>query len=319
MLVAVVLNFLPPPRGRARVAPGPAPHHKHMTYQLRAASAQGPPATPPSGRTYRLRGVPVSPVRKPLTPFVAPRTTAARKAQQVVQRPRSARAQVAGGKGGGAKVLATYSLKVATEAALPSFLGSISLRCQPGAVDLARVVAGLCGFAIDHDASAMVGRITSASLSNGELRAVAQVVDLPRSHTYLRELRAGLRSGISPGFLIHTVERSERKGAGEWDFDVTRWEPYEISSTPVPRNAEAKIVGEFGMNSTQYQAPALVTTSDPDALATQCARVAVRDGRGSPAQQAKLSAFLSTYDALVAQGQHRDAAAQAAAASAGIR
>ena len=230
-----------------------------------------------------------------------------------MQRPRQVRAEVAKG---GLKTLGRFSLLVADETALPSFMGSITLRCQPGAVDLGRVRSGLVGFCIDHDPSAMLGTVTGARIDGGAVYAEAEVYDLARSRAYLPEIRAGLRSGISPGFIIHEVSPSKCQGAKEFDVVVTKWEPYEISSTPVPRNAEAKIVGEFGMNSTNYAAPSLQSTSDITSLSVECARQLVASGKGSPGQLAKLGAFLSVYDSLIASGQSRDTAAQAAAAAA---
>ena len=294
-----------------------------MGYTLRR-QGQAAPASQPSGRKYSLRAAPPKHDEPNLGPAQRqPQRTVRPQARQAQARPapaRQVRAQQQVGAGArSVKTLARYQLLVADQSVLPSFLGSVRLLCGPGNVDLGRIQQGIVALAVDHDTSQLIGRVESATLSHGELRAVASIVDLPRARLYKAEIDAGLRSGISPGFVLHSVEPSRAKGAGPHDMDVVRWEPYEVSSTAVPRNAGARITGEFAMTNSQYQAPSLQSTSDPDGLAIQCARVALRDGKGSTAQLDKLSTFVATFDALVAQGLPRDQAATQAAASAGIR
>ena len=143
-------------------------------------------------------------------------------------------------------MLAKLRLRVATERTLDGFLGKITLRCGPKNVDLERIEKRMTVFAIDHDPANAIGRIVGAECKSGELYALAEVVDVPKSHGYLREIRAGLRDGVSPGFIIQKVEPSSKRDpkAGQYDLDVTAWQPYEVSSTPIPRNVDARIIAE---------------------------------------------------------------------------
>ena len=129
------------------------------------------------------------------------------------------------------------TVSFASEERMPGLFADIRLRVSPDAVDLARVnsPSGMSLLA-DHDASRPIARVREARIDGGVgyARIETPETDPPRAAPYMQEIRAGLRTGISPGFLIHEAELVEDSD-GEPVMEITRWEPYEISSTPVPR------------------------------------------------------------------------------------
>ena len=131
---------------------------------------------------------------------------------------------------------------VATERELPGFFGSIVLKREPANLNLARLRNGLLSLAIDHDPTKPAGRVVSLQVGGGVVSGAAEVADTPRGLDLYSEIRDGLRVGISPGFVIHETE--EVNGDGDsftFDIRVTMWEPYEVSSTAIPRNSDALI------------------------------------------------------------------------------
>ena len=130
-----------------------------------------------------------------------------------------------------------YSISFASTERMPGLFSYIRLRVDPGSVILSRVnsPAGMSLLA-DHDGTRPLARVREARIEDGVgyARVETPHKDPPRAAPYLEEIRAGLRTGISPGFIIHASEIIEDSD-GEIVLEITLWEPYEISSTPIPR------------------------------------------------------------------------------------
>ena len=154
----------------------------------------------------------------------------------------------------------------------------------------------------------------------------AEVSTTPTATEAMREIDDLTRAGFSPGFLIHETETLSEGDRG-YDPDqmfqivVTRWEPYEISSTAIPRSPDARLKGVASMNKSNVamddgimDVPELVSREDVIGLSLAAARKVLASGQGSAAQRAKLREFFTLYDAGVERGLSRDAAAQAAKA-----
>ena len=135
----------------------------------------------------------------------------------------------------------TATIVYATEELMPSLFGSMRLRVDRDSVDLSRLSSpsGLA-FLAGHDGDAPLGQITRAEIHDGVAYASVRLESTTRSEPFLEELRQGIRDGISPGFLILKAEFVEE------DDDVvmliTRWQPYEVSSTPIPRMMSASLL-----------------------------------------------------------------------------
>ena len=216
-------------------------------------------------------------------------------------------------------VLARLDLLISNERMLPGMFGAVRLMHARENVDLSRINAGLCGFCCDHDATAILGIIERPRIERREFRAVGKMVDIALAKDKLREIKLGLRRGISPGFLVHAVEPSKHPEADTrgYDVDVILWEPYEVSTTGIPRNADARITGVFSMDTTAYRSPPLLSTSDPSALHAEALRMALDDGQFSGSRADVVTRLLGHYDAARADGKTSDEAAQIAAQQVG--
>ena len=223
---------------------------------------------------------------------------------KAVVRPASReQAQVAGSK---------YDLDfiVATPAPLPGIFGDTILLCSRDNVSLARLDSGLLCLAVDHNPEALVGVVKAVTFKSGRVHGAANYLDGALATRIRSEIDQGARRGISPGFLVFDYEISRDDDA----FIITKWEPYEISSTSIPRNPNAVILdlGRQPMSLQEATAPDIVTTSDPAGLSLSLGRRALADGKGSDKQRKRLSAFFDEFDAAVGRGLSRDLAVEAA-------
>ncbi len=223
-------------------------------------------------------------------------------------------------------VLARYTLRVSDETKLAGMFGTIRLMHGPSNIDFGRIQSGLCMFCLDHDTTGVLGKIESPQVDRKALMAVGVVMDLPRSHDALKEIRMGLRHGISPGFLIHAVEEEDSSNHRTLDLRVTLWEPYEVSSTTVPRNAGARIMGKAAMEIPDIKTlngPPLLNTSDFEndraSLSAECLRAALSTGAVSESKRETIETLIGAYDAARADGETSATAAKKAATAAGLQ
>ena len=211
----------------------------------------------------------------------------------------------------------------ATDAPMQAFMGTLALRINPDAVNLGRLESGLLSLAIDHDASRLMGRITEASIGSGQLAMLAEVGDTPTAISAMSEIDDLLRQGFSPGFIIHETEvidpdHPDYDEKEMFQIEVTRWEPYEISSTAIPRNPNARLRGVASMSTTMFEAPEILHREDLVGLSLAAARQVLDSGQGSASQRSRLKAFFKLFDAGVSAGLSRDLAATAAKAETGL-
>ena len=129
----------------------------------------------------------------------------------------------------------------ASEEIFPGFLSPMRLNVNDGAVDVSRVTApsGL-SYLADHDQSRPLGRVLRTAFRGGLGYAEAVLPSVQRSAPYVEELRAGLRSAISPSFYLREVEFVEIDG--EIVEHVTKWTLFECSSVTTPRLKEIGLI-----------------------------------------------------------------------------
>ena len=211
----------------------------------------------------------------------------------------------------------------ATDAEMDSFLGTIRLDISPEAVDLSRLESGVMALAVDHDVTRLMGRITEATIHPGRLDMEAEISTTPTATSAMAEIDDLTRAGFSPGFLIHKVrildEDDESYDPDQYmQIVCEKWEPYEISSTAIPRNRDARLKGVASMGDVIMDARELVSTSDLVGMSLAAGREILASGQGSAAQRSKLQAFFKLFDAGLENGLSRDVAATAARAESGI-
>ena len=211
----------------------------------------------------------------------------------------------------------------ADETPMQAFMGTLALRITPDSVDLSRLENGLLSLAIDHDVSQLMGRIFEGTISAGRLDMLAEVSTTPTATNTMAEIDDLTRAGFSPGFLIHETEviDPDHPGYDEslmFQILVVRWEPYEVSSTSIPRNPNARLRGVASMGNVIAMddvitgAPEILHREDLIGLSLAAARKVLASGQGSAAQRAKLQEFFKLFDAGLENGLTRDLAAQAA-------
>lgn len=208
----------------------------------------------------------------------------------------------------------------ATEALLPSAMGTVQLSINRASVNLERLDSGLLALASDHDTTRLMGRITSATIRPGRLDMTAEIGRTPIAKELFSELRDGYRVGFSPGFLLDSVEFLD---SDDPDYNagypvqvrVLRFTVYEVSSTAIPRSPDAILKRRYtmSMKTEIVDGAEIVSTDDLLGLSLAAGRVALASGQGSRVQRERLSKFFAAYDDAVLDGKTRDESARAAA------
>lgn len=216
--------------------------------------------------------------------------------------------------------LATLNLIVADESVLAGFFGTIKLRCRLDSVNLERVRSGLANLLADHRIDLPIGRIESMTVANRQVTATTQIAVTDNGRKYLAELDEGLRTGVSPGFLITETEADE--DGEDFDIVVTNWEIFECSLTAAPRNAVARVTERFSAMTnvqTLETGNEVVNTYDLVGLSIAASRKALQSGNiHDPEKRRRLTTFFTDFDRRRQNGQDRDGAALAAREHAGI-
>ena len=216
----------------------------------------------------------------------------------------------------------------ADETPMVAFMGTIRLDVSPEAVDLRRLELGIMSLAVDHDTTRLMGRVTEGTIHSGRLDMLAEVGDTPTAISAMSEIDDLLRQGFSPGFLIHETETLSEGDRGYdesqmFQIVVTRWEAYEISSTSVPRNPNARLRGVASMSNVIamddgiMDAPEILNREDTIGLSLAAGREILASGQGSERQRAKLEEFFRVFEKGLERGLTRDKAATAAKAETG--
>ncbi len=140
----------------------------------------------------------------------------------------------------------TAPLTFSSEARVKRWYGIEILRHGPDNVDLARLNS-FGAVLFNHDPDRIVGPVQSAQLGNDRRgHAGIKFDQTPEGDTALSRAISGSLRGVSVGYQIHTARRVLEDETYE-DPDLgpvrgpaliaTKWEPIEISLTPVPADA----------------------------------------------------------------------------------
>ena len=199
----------------------------------------------------------------------------------------------------------------ASEEWLPGGFGEIRLKVNSEAIDMSRLQLGVMALCADHDTTHPIGRVLALGVQDSALYGSAEIHTGDYAQEKLSEIVAGMRQGISPGFIIHSTSM-EPGGQDDFRLSVDRWTPFEISSTPVPRNQYALVTSiEGGQMSAGNTIASLeiVHTSDMIGLSLAAARQAIRQRAGTDRQRQKLGRMLNVFETSLAAGASREQAA----------
>jgi HK97 family phage major capsid protein/HK97 family phage prohead protease len=118
---------------------------------------------------------------------------------------------------------------ISSDAPYERWFGKEILSHRPGSMNLQRVEAGACPFLADHDQTKLIGKVMSVSLDGRKATALIKLGNSALAEEIYADLKAGIRTEISIGYVIEEMEEKE-----EGNFLVTRFTLLEVSSVSVP-------------------------------------------------------------------------------------
>ena len=163
----------------------------------------------------------------------------------------------------------TRELSYASEEWMPGAMGPIRLRVGPENVVQRRIGLGRVSYLADHDDTKLLGLAVSGRVGRDKVAyATVEIRPTANNRNLIEELDAGLRDGTSPGFIVHEVKVLADGDPGYdrnemFQFDVTRWEIYEVSSTPIPRNPSVGLLRTATVTAPERPRAARVTAAGP--------------------------------------------------------
>lgn len=124
---------------------------------------------------------------------------------------------------------------------------------SPKAVDLTRLNTKAAVF-VDHGGD-QVGVVKRAWLEDKKIRVEVRFSPNPRGQEIERDIREGIRSNVSIGYIIKEhVRNKETAEDGNAIYTVTSWEPYEVSIVGVPADITVGVGRSSQMTQEQYDA-----------------------------------------------------------------
>lgn len=123
-------------------------------------------------------------------------------------------------------------ISVSSEIGVERWFGTEILVHEKKAINLDFFGGKRAPLLLDHDHSKVIGVVESVSLDETErkLRARVRFGRSALAQEILDDVRDGIRSNISIGYVIEKIERDEKKNT----VRVVRWMPYETSIVSVP-------------------------------------------------------------------------------------
>src|SRR5260221_3046441 len=168
--------------------------------------------------------------------------------------------------GAGADEPATYDVVISSEAPITMPWGIEILSHERSAVDLSFARNGLAllmehgksantGFSGGVDPALHVGIVDEISVDTGakKLRGVARFSDSALAQQVERDVQAGIRRFISPGYKPLKAKQTKvaEKPGDLSEYLFTRWQPREVSIVSVPADAN----GQFGRSAGDDESP----------------------------------------------------------------
>ena len=148
--------------------------------------------------------------------------------------------------------------------------GKIVLKCGRENVDLSRLGSrGGMPYLAGHDSEMPLGRFETMEVRNGRVEGSAQIIPTDRNEPYVQEVKAGVRPGCSPAFLLDfdKIQALEDPDNPDGFIGVImKWHIYEASAVTTPRNPAAGLLGVRNRSGSRASiAPAEEVTEDESA------------------------------------------------------
>ncbi|MCF8186614.1 MAG: phage major capsid protein [Sulfuritalea sp.] len=128
----------------------------------------------------------------------------------------------------------TVELAFSSEAPYERFWGIEILDHTPSSVDLTRLKSG-GPLLMDHDSRDHIGVIESVQIGVDRVgRAVVRFGKSARAEEVYQDVKDGIRSNVSVGYMINKAVLVETGEADDDTYRVTDWTPFEVSLVSVP-------------------------------------------------------------------------------------
>lgn len=140
------------------------------------------------------------------------------------------------------------------------YFGVEILDHSDGAVDLSRM-NNAAPLLMDHDPNDQRGVVVVASINNRAGKATVRFSKSKRGQELLDDVRDGIRSKISVGYIIKEFQHEGQRADGVDIYRATSWQPIEISSVSIPFDEGATVDGrEWGERTAELQNSVKVTS-----------------------------------------------------------
>ena len=134
----------------------------------------------------------------------------------------------------------TVSVAFSSEEPVERFFGTEVLDHDARSIRLGRL-REMGPLLVNHDPNDLVGKVEDVTVGQDRVaRAQVRFGKSDRAEEVFQDVKDGIRSGISVGYHIHTLEEQDDKG-DEKSFRATDWEPMEISLVTIPADASVGV------------------------------------------------------------------------------
>jgi HK97 family phage major capsid protein len=153
---------------------------------------------------------------------------------------------------------------------------------SPGSIDMEFIGSGRAPLLVDHEMADQVGVVEQISLGSDRVaRAVVRFGKSARAEEIWQDVKDGIRSNVSVGYIINEMVSGGKKGDREV-FRATRWMPLEISIVSIPADTSV------GVGRAMTPAPAPV--ADPIIIVKETPKMS--DDVSVKAERERVSAIL---------------------------
>ena len=177
-------------------------------------------------------------------------------------------------------------ISISSEYPVERWFGTEILDHRASAIDMDFIGGGSAPLLLDHDLRKQIGVIESVRLDEEtkKLRATVRFGKSALAQEIFDDVRDGIRSNISIGYVIEKIERNEKTGT----VKVVRWRPYETSIVSVPADQTVGVgrAVEAGQPETNQESVTMTTNTETTPAAPAPAPAETRAAPVAPAAPA---------------------------------
>lgn len=127
----------------------------------------------------------------------------------------------------------TLELSFSSEYPVERWYGTEILDHGKGSVEMERMESGTAPLLFNHRADMQIGVCMEAKLDGKTLRAKVKFSRSQLGEEKFQDVRDGILKTVSIGYRVKDMVLESEKG-DHCTYRVTRWEPYELTMTPIP-------------------------------------------------------------------------------------